>query len=204
MCSGHTKADGQHYRELLHEASGEPSSSHYLRSQHFMGLCGSITGSGADNPDFSGPQPRISAPPLELWREQFPQQQQRKFPRRPRGVSGTRCEPRLPRLPKLPRTRWARRRLSEPQYIPQPSGRKPNTGQCTQGYPSLFQSLITVFGKRTICLRFNQGKSCPNGQGGAGSWCTKPNDSKKMWHICAQPMPNGKACGRTHTALEHK
>ena len=46
--------------------------------------------------------------------------------------------------------------------------------------------LITTFGRRTVCLRYNQGRNCPNLQ--PGGYCNKPGDTKKHWHICAKEV----------------
>ena len=69
--------------------------------------------------------------------------------------------------------------------------------------PSFSQKLLQNHGRRTVCLRFNSGRTCSNIQGGSPGWCTRANNNLKYWHICALDMGNNRACGKPHSAQNH-
>ena len=56
-------------------------------------------------------------------------------------------------------------------------------------------------GNKVLCLRYNRGQPCTN-MGTRGAFCSKPNDTRKFWHMCAFDA-GGKPCGKPHRAAEH-
>ena len=62
--------------------------------------------------------------------------------------------------------------------------------------------LLPNLGKKTLCLRFNRDKDCPNMNAG-DKFCTRDGSNKRFWHFCALKLGN-KACGSDkHKASSH-